>query len=96
LWGESPDRVTVPTRSLDDLVCDFALDTIDLLKIDIEGAEWDVLPASRELKRVRAIVGEFHRSRNEPPEGLLDCLHAFRVTVHGRSDHWLRFEARRE
>jgi FkbM family methyltransferase len=96
LWGESPHRVTVPTHSLDDLLREFELDSIDLLKIDIEGAEWDVLPAFHNLDRVRTIIGEIHRSGDEPLERLLETLHPLRISVGETSHQALRFVARRK
>lgn len=48
----------VAAMSLDELVSTHG--DIDLLKLDIEGAEFDVLAASDALERVRQIVGELH------------------------------------
>jgi FkbM family methyltransferase len=50
----------VYTRSLDSLMRDLDLDTIDLLKIDVEGAEEEVLAACSRLSDVQVIVGELH------------------------------------
>lgn len=44
--------------TLDDLIDE--LGTIDLLKIDVEGAEYDVLGGCRQLGAVRQIAGEMH------------------------------------
>jgi hypothetical protein len=52
--------MTVYTRSLDSLMRDLDLDTIDLLKIDVEGAEEEVLAACSRLSDVQVIVGELH------------------------------------
>jgi FkbM family methyltransferase len=52
--------VAVPAISLDTLCRRLQLRRIDLLKIDIEGAEWDVLNALPEQFRIREIVGELH------------------------------------
>ena len=47
-------------------VKDLGIDHVDLLKIDVEGAEFDVLSAFKELPaRVSAVTGEFH---NQFPE----------------------------
>lgn len=54
LSGSSP----VGGISLDELIEEFA--TVDLLKIDIEGAEFDCLSMSKRLGAVRQIVGEIH------------------------------------
>lgn len=47
--------VEVPAVTLDDL-----LEGIDFLKLDIEGAEFEALPASGLLTEVATIVGEIH------------------------------------
>jgi FkbM family methyltransferase len=59
-------RVRVPAVTLDSLVAEFDPDRIDLLKIDIEGAEWEVLSSSAALERVDAVVGELHPPLLEP------------------------------
>jgi FkbM family methyltransferase len=43
---------------LDDLLRQ--LGTVDLLKLDCEGSEWPMIIHSKELSRVRRIVGEYH------------------------------------
>jgi FkbM family methyltransferase len=79
-WGNSLDRtlpwqeqVTVPGLTLDALLDHHGIASVDLLKIDVEGAEWEVfadgLPA-----RVRAIAGEFHARDGLPPRRLLERL----------------------
>ena len=55
--------VTVHGRSLDTLFDDLDLKTVDLLKIDTEGSEYEVLSASRRLPDIATIVGEFHGDR---------------------------------
>lgn len=49
--------------SLDDLIGQFG--PIDLLKIDIEGAEYEVFEAAQRLGEVREIVGELHIDSRE-------------------------------
>lgn len=54
-------HVTVGTRSLDDYCAQHGIEVIDLLKIDAEGAEWEILAgAGSLLKRtgIRAILFE--------------------------------------
>lgn len=51
-------EVRVRTRSLDSLIAEHG--DVELLKLDIEGAEFEVLPAARELRRVNRIVAELH------------------------------------
>lgn len=50
----------VEARKLDTLMKELSLERIDLLKVDIEGAEHDVFAASRQLDRIRTILGEVH------------------------------------
>lgn len=78
----SPGRV-VPVRTIDECVCEWAIDRIDLLKVDVEGYEPEVFAgAARTLAegQVRAILCEFNShwltragtSSREVYRGLLD------------------------
>jgi FkbM family methyltransferase len=67
-WAASlvpgPDRKTrqaVRTTTLEGLTRELSIDGIDLLKLDIEGAEVPVLLSARVLDRVRLLVFEYHR-----------------------------------
>jgi FkbM family methyltransferase len=52
---------TARLTTLPQLMRDCRIDRIDLLKMDCEGAEWEILPAAREvLPRIRQICMEFH------------------------------------
>lgn len=51
--------VEVPTITLDTLRKGLKLSKIDLLKIDVEGAELEVLEQS-DLQRIETVVGEVH------------------------------------
>jgi FkbM family methyltransferase len=63
------EKVVVKGRKLDDIPEIKALDHIDLLKIDAEGAEYDVLKASAEaLKKSKYIFVEVSVSRVPSPE----------------------------
>ncbi|MGH2980189.1 MAG: FkbM family methyltransferase [Solirubrobacterales bacterium] len=81
-WWQGATPVSVPAQTLDGLIAELGLERIDLLKIDIEGAEFQVLPSSRQLHRVQAIIGEIHAYlSDEPVEQLLSCLEGFDVRV---------------
>jgi FkbM family methyltransferase len=69
--ADRPARImTLPT-----LVAELGLHRIDLLKLDCEGAEWDILPASEPiLPRVRQICMEYHREGEWTPERLSEWL----------------------
>jgi FkbM family methyltransferase len=96
IWGTDATKLTVEAKSLDDLLDDVGLESVDLLKIDIEGGEWDVLPSVRELGKVRAIIGEIHRVGTAPPQDLLACLSGFRVSITLASDTIVRFLATKD
>ena len=83
------DDVDVVT--LDDLFDSCGIDRCDLLKLDCEGAEYEILagasPAT--LAKVRAVVAEYHVGMNDgDPSALANLLEAagFRVTVSGLRD----------
>jgi FkbM family methyltransferase len=63
--AEATTRVTA--RSLDSIVAELGLDSIDVLKIDIEGAEAEALERFDGLGRVRAVVGEWHEGMHGRP-----------------------------
>ena len=50
--------------TLEELMDRCGIEAVDLLKLDCEGAEWDILPAAEGvLPRVRQICMEFHCER---------------------------------
>mgnify|MGYP003327165924 CR=1 FL=1 len=61
------ERVACRLRTLSEIVDEYAVERIDLLKIDTEGAEEDVLAGLRpgHWDRVRQVVVEVHRGREE-------------------------------
>jgi hypothetical protein len=69
----------VETLSLDGLFSRFGIDTCTLLKLDCEGAEYDVLlkASAASLAAVRTIAGEYHVGLNShTPEELAEHLRA--------------------
>jgi len=46
--------------TLDELVASEAIDAIDILKVDIEGMEYSVLPQARSLANAGQVIGELH------------------------------------
>jgi FkbM family methyltransferase len=67
------ERITVPSITLEGLGAALGLEQIDLLKIDIEGAEWEVLRGGIP-DSVRSIVGEFHAHGGRKPSELLRSI----------------------
>jgi len=64
-FGREVDFTLVKCISLDDLISQNHIPSIELLKIDCEGAEFDILYNSKSFKEgvVKNIVGEFHDLR---------------------------------
>jgi FkbM family methyltransferase len=72
--GINPARSkTVPMRHAGRCLAELGIGEIDVLKIDTEGAEWDILTAvdPELLRHVRLIMGELHGTRDF---ALLDYL----------------------
>jgi len=69
---------------------------IDILKIDVEGSEYDALfPAPELVKQCRFIVGEAHGSKEYVPQDMLDFLQGlgFSVTFSGDVQNLITFSA---
>jgi FkbM family methyltransferase len=63
----SGESVTVPSITLHDLLLPLNIDRIALLKMDCEGAEYQVLESSATLlNRVDRLIGEFHEGDHTP------------------------------
>lgn len=84
LRSASGPGVRVRTRSLDSLMAELGLDSIDVLKIDVEGDEHEVLQSFARIRDVAAVVGEYHPAihgrRFEELEGVFD---GFDLDVRG-------------
>lgn len=75
--------VSVPVDTLDHLVSTLALDHVDLLKIDTEGAELDVLRGGeRALTTVARIVLEYHSWDKLTDVRALLQAHGFAEALH--------------
>ncbi len=71
--SDTSRRTRVPVRSVAAVLGELALARVDVIKVDTEGAEYDILTAlpASVLERVRLIVGELHGNRDF---ALLDYL----------------------
>lgn len=88
--GTGPERV--PVVMLRTLMKELNVDRIDLLKIDCEGAEWDILPAAEDvLPTVRQICMEFHLGRGWTAEKLSKWLQLKGFEVRYTSGSWNGF-----
>jgi FkbM family methyltransferase len=71
-WGASTIRApehsaehVVPAMTLDRLAEVHRLDRIDLLKMDVEGAEVPILRSAQALRRAGTVIFEFHREHSD-------------------------------
>lgn len=87
---EGTNTQTARLTTLPQLMRDYGLEHIDLLKMDCEGSEWDILPAAREvLPRIRQICMEFHLERGWTAEKLAQWLRANGYEVwHSEGARW--------
>jgi FkbM family methyltransferase len=57
--------IDVEVVSLGTLLGRAALDRVDLLKLDVEGAEWEILPSVRLADLAGVVIGELHDPTDE-------------------------------
>lgn len=71
--SDTSKRARVPVRSVAAVLGELGLERIDVIKVDTEGAEYDILTAvpAAVLERVRLVTGELHGNRDF---ALLDYL----------------------
>lgn len=82
---EGGSALTVPALALDSVVRR-AGGRIDILKLDIEGAEHEVLAAATRLDRVRLLVGEYHPAPGASWETLRRSLDGMRLRPASAAD----------
>jgi len=81
-------RVVCPVRTLDEIIAEHHVERIDLLKIDVEGAEARVLAGLSAWSRVRQVIVETHE-----PERIGGLLRAQGFSVQSDREAWRSFEA---
>lgn len=64
--SDTSRKTSIAVRAVADVLRELDLDRIDVVKVDTEGAEWDILTAfpGEALERVQLIVGELHGNRD--------------------------------
>ena len=79
----------VEARTLRSLMADFGVNRVDLLKLDVEGAEWEVLPQLAHSRSIGAVLGELHWDLSTAPAvgRAEDVLPGFHVSFRGGSAH---------
>lgn len=93
-WANSFERtlarqreIMIDTVTIDDVMRIGEFDRVDLLKIDVEGAEWSLLDNPDFTNKVDAIVGELHAAGGRRPRELIEAIERdFTVDVL-REDH---------
>jgi len=90
--SESAAPITVESVTLDSSLERLGIRHVDLIKIDVEGAEASILGPSRSLSKVGMIIGELHgeSARRE----VVPLLADFEIETHGHPNH-CHFRARR-
>jgi FkbM family methyltransferase len=80
--------IRVACRTLDSARRDAGLDRVDLVKLDIEGAEFEVLRTPGALAGVNALVAELHLDLvpGSTVREARNACHGFRVTVTSHSE----------
>jgi FkbM family methyltransferase len=68
------EAIVVEARTVDSLLSELGIDHVDLLKIDVEGAEEEILPGFEGLADVDVVVGEIHPDVVDDPDGLIRRL----------------------
>lgn len=63
-WGAT--KMVCPLQTLSSVIHDKEIERIDLLKIDCEGAEWEVLQgiAAEDWPKIKQVVAEVHNDNN--------------------------------
>jgi FkbM family methyltransferase len=78
-FQEVTETFSAPAVTLDSIIDE--LGAIDILKIDVEGAEYEILGSCRQLRSIRCIVGEVHPVPGASSEALLAQLDGFEVVA---------------
>ncbi|UAB77503.1 FkbM family methyltransferase [Erythrobacter sp. SCSIO 43205] len=79
-YGETVTTREVPCRTLDEIIASHGLDRVDLMKIDVEGFEYQAFCGAREMMtryRPRVIMewlGGFYKAREETGRALWNLL----------------------
>ena len=71
--SDTSKRVSIPVRNVAGVLAELSLTSVDVVKVDTEGAEWDILTAFPEavLASAKYVTGELHGNKDF---ALLDYL----------------------
>lgn len=54
------EEIKVPMRSLDSMIKELNIGSIDIVKFDVEGGEYNIFSYSNSLEKIQCLVGELH------------------------------------
>ena len=95
--SDTSKKISIPVRNVATVLAELSIGSVDVIKVDTEGAEWDILTAFPEsvLKNAQYITGELHGNRDF---ALLDYLSRwFNVGLRKRlSSRLFNFQAVRK
>lgn len=71
--SDTSRKIRIPVRKVASVLSELSLHSVDIVKVDTEGAEWDILTAFPQdiLQTVKYVTGELHGNRDF---ALLDYL----------------------
>jgi FkbM family methyltransferase len=88
-YGKTNSYAMVPVTTLEAFMDERGLNRVDLLKLDCEGAEWEVISTSTAiLPRISQICLEYHRRDEWTVEKLADLLRDAGYDVHHTAGEW--------
>lgn len=91
------DGVMQPSVRLDDLITKFKIEKINLLKMDIEGAEYEVLYNFKHLKIVEQLTMEWHYGSSNLAKLILFLeKNGLTVVWLGGNGDWGKLQAKRK
>lgn len=91
------DGVMQPSVRLDDLITKFKIEKIDLLKMDIEGAEYEVLYNFKHLKIVEQLTMEWHYGSSNLAKLILFLeKNGLTIVWLGGNGDWGKLQAKRK
>lgn len=73
--GDTQSEVRVPAITFDDLLASNGIEHVDLLKLDVEGAEWEIV-RGEVPSAVEAVVGEAHDTRDGTAQEFIERVAA--------------------
>jgi FkbM family methyltransferase len=64
--SDTSKKVRIPVRAVASVLHELAIEAADVIKVDTEGAEWDILTAfpERVLRSAKYITGELHGNKD--------------------------------